>query len=138
MLGALEWASILWRGLLVGGAVLGVFAYELQHDSPRHARSAAFSAVVFCQIFNAFSARSLTRTYFELGVRSNPKMLAVTAATAALQLALTALGPTQRLFDLGPFSARVVALGVAAGLIPVTVIEVTKLLRRAFGSITPR
>jgi Ca2+-transporting ATPase len=130
MLGRAEWLAIGGRGLLVGGATLGAFAYELGHDTLRHARSTAFAVLVFAQIFNAFAARSLTRTFFSVGPFSNPRLLAVSAATVLLQLGLMAFGPTRRLFDLGPFSARVVLIGLVAGLAPMVVTEVVKVARR--------
>jgi P-type Ca2+ transporter type 2C len=130
MLGRAEWLAIGGRGLLVGGATLGAFAYELGHDTLRHARSTAFAVLVFAQIFNAFAARSLTRTFLSVGPFSNPRLLAVSAATVLLQLGLMAFGPTRRLFDLGPFSARVVLIGLVAGLAPMVVTEVVKVARR--------
>jgi Ca2+-transporting ATPase len=129
MLGRAEWLAIGGRGLLVGGATLGAFAYELGHDSLRHARSTAFAVLVFAQIFNAFAARSLTRTFFAVGPLSNPRLLAVSAVTVLLQLGLMAFGPAQRLFDLGLFSVRVLLIGLAAGLVPFAVTELVKVVR---------
>jgi hypothetical protein len=65
-----------------------------------------------------------------VGPFSNPRLLAVSAATVLLQLGLMAFGPTRRLFDLGPFSARVVLIGLVAGLAPMVVTEVVKVARR--------
>ena len=78
-----------------------------------------FSTLVFAQIFNAIAFRSFERVGFELGTFTNPRLLVVMAVTIVL-------------FDLGPFSWKVMGLSLGGGLIPATVLELWKLARRSF------
>jgi hypothetical protein len=65
-----------------------------------------------------------------VGSFTNLRLVGVVVVTALLQLGLLALPLTQRLFGLGPFSWRVLGLSAAAGLLPLAVVEVGKLVRR--------
>lgn len=130
MLGRREWTAIAIVGLLIGAVTLSVFRYELSSDTLDHARTVAFSSLVFAQVFNAFGARSFTRTFLEVGSFTNLRLVGVVLGTALLQVGLMAMPLTQRLFGLGPFSWRVLAISVGAGLVPITLVEVAKLLRR--------
>ncbi len=130
MLGKREWLAIAAVGVLIAAVTLSVFRYELTSDTLDHARTVAFSTLVFAQVFNAFGARSFTRTFLEVGSFTNLRLIAVVLGTALLQVGLMALPLTQRLFGLGPFSWRVLAISAVAGLIPLAVVEVGKLVRR--------
>lgn len=130
MLGRREWTAIALVGVVIGTVTLGVFRYELSSDTLDHARTVAFSSLVFAQVFNAFGARSFTRTFLEVGSFTNLRLVAVVVSTALLQVGLMALPLTQRLFGLGSFSWRVLLISVVAGLVPITLVELAKLVRR--------
>ena len=132
MLGKREWLRVVATGLLVGGVAFIAFERELETDTLEHARTLAFSTLVFAQIFNAVAFRSFDRVYFEVGVFTNWRLVAVMVTTIALQFGLVALPWTNDLFDLGPFSWKVMGIALGLGLVPATVIEVWKLLRRPF------
>jgi Ca2+-transporting ATPase len=132
MLGRTEWLRVFATGVLIGGVALIAFERELDVDSIEHARTMAFSTLVFAQIFNAVAFRSFDRVAFEVGLFSNPRLLAVMALTIALHLGLVALPFTNALFDLGPFSWKVMGISMLLGLVPATFIEVWKLVRRPF------
>ncbi len=138
MLGWPQWRVISWQGLLLGAVVLGAFAWARADDSLEHARTVTFSTLVFAQMFAAFSARSPTRTVLQVGFFTNPRLLGVVAVTVLLQLGLMAFPPAARLFGLGPFSWVVVGFSLGVALIPVTVIEVVKLLRGLGTKKAPR
>jgi Ca2+-transporting ATPase len=137
MLGRAEWLAVLTIGGVLGATTLGAFAWALGRDSVEHARSVAFTTLVISQMFNAFGARSFTRTFFEVGSFTNLRLIAVVALTGLLQLGLLALPVTQRLFALGPFSWTLVGAGIAAGLVPVTLVEFAKLVRRRLSRSSP-
>jgi Ca2+-transporting ATPase len=130
MLGRREWLTIAGLGVLVAVVTLAAFSLARANDTLEHARSVAFTTLVFAQLFNAFGARSFTRTFLEVGSFTNLRLVGVVVATALLQVGLLAWPVTQRLFGLGPFSWRVVAVSAGAGLIPLAVVEVGKLVRR--------
>ncbi len=132
MLGRPEWLRVIATGVLVGGVAFIAFERELEFDTLEHARTLAFSTLVFAQIFNAVAFRSFDRVSFEVGLFTNPRLIGVMVVTIALQLGLVALPWTNELFELGPFSWQVMGLSLGLGLVPATAIELWKLLRRPF------
>ena len=130
MLGRREWATIGSTGLLQTAATLGVFVWALNARDLTEARNLAFSVLVFGELFRALAARSDTRTFWEVGAISNVRLLAVVAASVLLQLTIHHLPWAQRVFDIGPLSAADCAITVVVGLVPVTLIEMSKLVRR--------
>ncbi len=132
MLGRREWLRIGAVGVLVGGVALVAFERALDLDSLPHARTVAFSTLVFAQIFNAVAFRSFDRLAFEVGFFTNPRLLAVMVLTVALHVGLVALPFTNELFSLGPFSWKVMGLSLLLGLVPATAVELWKLVRRPF------
>jgi len=132
MLGKPEWWRTAATGVLVGGVTLIAFERVLDTDSVEHARTMAFSVLVFAQVFNAFAFRSFERVHFEVGAFKNPRLLGVTVLTCALHVGLVALPFTNDLFNLGPFSWSVMAWSLGLGLVPPTVLELWKLVRRPF------
>jgi Ca2+-transporting ATPase len=85
-------------------------------------------------VLRAFAARSRTRTLFEIGALSNLRLFAVVAATVALQVWSHRSGALESFLHTGRLSWTECALTLALGAVPVTVIETTKLLRRASGA----
>jgi Ca2+-transporting ATPase len=129
MLGRAQWLRIGIIGALEAAVVLGAFLWALRsHDLPQ-ARGFAFSVIVFAELFRAFAARSPTRVLWELGVFTNARLVAAVALSVLAQLAIMAIPAAQTLFQVGPLSFAKVALTMALGLLPVTVLEVAKLLR---------
>ncbi len=132
MLARAEWSQILLTGALQTVATLGVFVWALQNRDLTEARSLAFSVIVFAELFRSFAARSSTRVFWEVGLFSNLTLVGVVAVSVLVQLGIHHIPATQRLFQIGSLSMSDCALGLLVGLIPVTVIELSKLARRAF------
>lgn len=130
MLGRREWQTIVSTGVLQAAATLGVFVWALNARNLTEARNLAFSVLVFGELFRAFAARSDTRTFWEVGALTNIRLLAVVVASVLLQLTIHHLPWAQQVFDIGPLSAADCALTLIVGLVPVTVIEMSKLVRR--------
>ncbi len=137
ILGRREWVNVALLGTLVAAVTLTAFMIARANDTLAHARTVAFSTLVFTQLFNAFGARSFTRTFIEVGSFTNLRLVGVVVVTALLQLGLLALPLTQRLFGLGPFSWRVVGESAVAGVIPLVVVELTKVVRKHLGRKAP-
>jgi Ca2+-transporting ATPase len=130
MLGRGEWAAVGVMGLLEGTLTLGVFAWGLRGGDVRWARSLAFTTLVFAELFRAFAARSPTRLLWEIGALTNLRLVAVVAASVLAQIALYEIPGTERLFQIHALGGRELAALLALGLVPVTLIELSKLARR--------
>jgi len=130
MLGRNEWRFILATGLLQAAASLGVFVWALSARDLSEARNLVFSVLVFGELFRAFAARSTTRVFWELGAFTNLKLLGVVAFSVVLQLGIHHIPAAQAMFAIGPLSATDCGLTLLVALVPVTAIELAKLVRR--------
>jgi Ca2+-transporting ATPase len=134
MLARAEWLLIASTGLLEAAVTLGVFMWALGARDLLTARSLAFSVLVFAELFRAFTARSRDRLFLEVGGFSNVPLLLVVGLSLLLQLGLLGLPWARELFQLGGLTAADIALALALGLVPVSVLELAKLLRRSCGT----
>jgi len=130
MLGRPEWHTIITTGLLQATATLAVFTWALNARDLAEARNLAFSVLVFGELLRAFAARSTTRVFWEVGAFTNARLLGVVAFSVLLQVGIHQIPATQALFDIGALSVVDWALTFLVGMVPVTVIELHKLLRR--------
>jgi Ca2+-transporting ATPase len=130
LLGRSEWLELGLVGVFEGSVVLGSFWWAQRAGDVEGARTLAFATLVFCELFRAFAARSRSLVFWELGAFTNVRLLGVVALSLVAQLALHSLPALQRLFQLGPFEAQRLAVAVALGLLPVTFLELSKLVRR--------
>ncbi len=130
ILGANQWRSIGSIAVVEAVVVLATYVWALHARNLAEARNFAFSVLVFSEVLRSFAARSDTRVFFETGVLSNLKLLAVVAVTVGIQLAIHHLPLTERLFAIGELSFGDCVLSLALGLVPVTVVEVSKLAGR--------
>ncbi len=130
MLGRAQWLRIGFRGLLQAVVALSVFAWAVANADVTTARTLAFSSLVFGELFRAFSARSATRLFWEVGVFTNLRLLAVVLVSGALQFAIHYFPAARDLFGVAALTPRHWLLAMGLGLIPVTVIELAKLARR--------
>jgi Ca2+-transporting ATPase len=136
MLGRAEWASIALAGALQTIATLGIFVWALRTRNLAEARNLAFSVLVFGELFRAFASRSATRLFWEVGPLRNMTLLGVISLSVIVQLALHHIPATQALFQIGTLSLADCTLTMLVALVPVSAIELTKLLRRAIRSRT--
>jgi Ca2+-transporting ATPase len=130
MLGRPEWRLILAIGALHGALTLSVFVWALRARDLGEARTLAFSTLVFGQMFTSLALRHRRKLLWEIGAFTNARLVAVVAATGALQLALGQIPATRALFHMSAMPAAELLLPLVAGLIPVTVLELAKLVRR--------
>ncbi|HEY8925680.1 MAG TPA: cation-translocating P-type ATPase [Polyangia bacterium] len=132
ILGRAEWLNVAWTGVLQAAVVLGVFVWGLRSGDVADARSLAFTTLVFGELFRSFASRSRTRLFWEVGAFTNLRLLAVIVASALIQVALPQVPALARLFQIPALSPLEIATSFGLGLVPVTVLELTKLVRRAF------
>jgi Ca2+-transporting ATPase len=105
------------------------FSWHLDHGIAA-ARNAAFSVLVFDELLRSLSARSDTRTIWEVGLLSNGRLLAIVGVGIALQLAIAHVPSLAAALGTSPPSLADGAVTVALGLVPMTAIELAKVVRR--------
>jgi len=137
ILGRAEWLNIAWTGVLQAAVVLGVFVWGLRAGDVAEARSLAFTTLVFGELFRSFASRSRTKLFWEVGAFTNLRLLAVVFVSALIQVAMPQIPALGRLFQIPALSAAESATSLGLGLVPVTVLELTKLLRRAWRTRVP-
>ncbi|MCC7383972.1 MAG: cation-translocating P-type ATPase [Deltaproteobacteria bacterium] len=135
MLGRPEWLSIAFTAMLQTTVTLGVFAWALERRDLTEARNLAFSVLVFGELLRAFAARSATWTFWEVGAFTNLRLFGIVVVSIALQLGLHHIPATQALFEIGDLPLSDCGLALALGLVPVSMVELSKVVRRS-ASIT--
>ena len=131
MLARAQWTVIVFTGLLEAATTLSVFLWALRAGDLAEARSLAFTTLIFCELFRAVSARSETRTFWEVGPLTNVRVLLVVLISVGVQLVIFQGAATRSFFQLEPLSLANCVLALTVGLIPVTVLEIRKIARRA-------
>jgi Ca2+-transporting ATPase len=121
---------IAFAGWMSAAVTLVAFGLELARGSLADARNAAFTVLVFEELFRSLSARSDTKIVWEVGLLSNFRLLAVVAGTVGLQLLIHNVRPLAAVFGSGPVTLDSYIMWVGLALAPVTVLELTKLARR--------
>lgn len=124
-----QWKQVVGLGVLEAAIALGLYIYFLNESDVVHARGLVFTTVVFSQVFRSFGARSSTLVFWQLGAFTNLWLLGVVIFTVCLQLSLHYLPLTQKIFQVEPLSLHETLFILPFSLIPVTVIEVHKLMR---------
>ena len=137
IMGRSEWGHVLWVGLLEASVALGLYWYLLGELDAIQARNFLFTAFVFSQILRAFGARSTTRIFWEVGAFSNVWLLGVAVVTGFLQLSLHYFPLSQEIFGLRPLSLADMLFIMPFAFIPITVIELKKLVQRLFMRTIP-
>jgi Ca2+-transporting ATPase len=135
MLGHEQWRFIISTGLLQAAATLSVFVWALSARDLSEARNLAFSVLVFGELFRAFAALSTTRVFWEVGAFTNLRLLAVVVFSVLIQLGIHHIPAAQIVFEIGPLSGADCALSLLVALVPVTMIELSKLVRRWSGRV---
>jgi Ca2+-transporting ATPase len=130
IVGRAQWLLVARSAAIEAGVTLGTFMCALETRTLIEARSLAFAVLVVSELMRAFAARSRTRTSWEVGLLSNPRLVAAVAALIAMQFAIHHLPAARRLFGIAALSFADWALVIALGLVPATVIEATKLWAR--------
>ncbi len=119
--------------VLIAGVTFGAFLYGLEvQGSLDKARTYAFSTMVIGEVLRAFAARSRTRTLFEIGAFSNLRLAVVAIASVGLQIFSHHSGILESFLKTGELTWTECLLSTAAAAVPVTILELYKLVRRAF------
>jgi Ca2+-transporting ATPase len=121
---------ILLHGLLIAAAGLAAFLLvSRQLDaSLDHARTATFCTVALAQLFFSIGCRSPRRTMPELGFFSNRYLLLAIVISLLLQIATVTVPGIRHVFGVNELPKWDWWLTFGLALMPVTVIELTKLI----------
>jgi len=136
MLGRPEWTLIVLTGLAQAATTFAVFAWTLVHRGLPTARALAFATLVFAQIIMSLAFRSRRKLLWEIGPLGNLRLLAVIALSAVLQVGILLSSVGRRLFQLAEVSPGAVGIAALCGLLPVTLLELGKIVRRLVGGRT--
>jgi Ca2+-transporting ATPase len=129
-------AAMLFHGALMAAATATAFylVYGATDSHLGQARSAAFFTISLSQLFYAFACRSDRNTMPQVGPFTNPPLAMGIAGALALQLAVLAVPPLRRLFEVEVLSGAQWLLVVGLALVPVTLVEVLKWVPRRAGA----
>jgi Ca2+-transporting ATPase len=78
--------TMLLTGVLTAGVSFAVYFFALRSESLELARTHAFAALVFAELFRSFGARSETRPLWRMNFFSNINLVVVVAVSFGLQL----------------------------------------------------
>jgi len=120
-------------GALIAISMAVGFAYVrwTSESSVGSARTVAFCIACYSQIFFAFGCRNERLVFPQLGPFSNGAMLAAIVVSGLLQLATVLIPAAQAVFDTVRPTTDQWFVIFAVSLMPVTVLELSKLARRA-------
>ena len=127
--------SILWHGLLIAAVAAAGFAWihGQSGGSLPHARAAAFSIVAFSQLFFAIGCRSRRYTMPEIGWFTNPALFWAIATSILLQVGVVSIPLTRGFLKTETLGGSTWIVVFILSLIPVTVVEASKLAGAAIG-----
>ena len=100
-----------------------------QAEGLNHARTMAFSTLIICELLRSYTARSIDKTVFEIGVFTNKKLVFATLFSFMLMLVVIyvpVLNDAFGLMDLGP---REIAVVLGSSVIPLVAGEIQKKVR---------
>jgi Ca2+-transporting ATPase len=124
---------ILYHGGLMALAALAGFwlVYENDPANLAQARTTAFGITAGSQLFFSFGCRSHHRTLFQLGLFTNPYLFGAIVISGGLQLGTVLFPFAQTVFETTMPTARSWGIIMVLAILPVTIIEISKLLRWA-------
>ena len=125
-------AILLVQAFSIALCSLAAFAFVLRVEqaSPTHARTMAFTVIVFAELFQAFNARSLRLSVFSPHLHANWNLVLAALGALALQLLLTYVPPLQRVFQTEVLSLLDLGVGAALASFTLWATEVGKLVLR--------
>jgi Ca2+-transporting ATPase len=124
--------TIIYHGMLnaIAAAIAFYLVYRGREENVTEARTAAFITLAIAQLVFSFGCRSFRYTLLQLGPLSNRWLVGAITASAALQLVVVTFPLFQPFFQVVRLSfAWEWGMIALLALAPVTIVEVTKLLR---------
>jgi P-type Ca2+ transporter type 2C len=120
-------------GCLSATVTLTAFGYTLYSGMDlARARNAAFFVLVVEELMRAFGSRNVYKPLWQVGVLTNLRLLLVVLASFALQLLISATPVMERIFQTQRVNLTECAVGVVLGVIPLSTLELIKVLGKRF------
>lgn len=122
------------QGIFMAACALLAFSYVLfvEKEGIERARTAAFIVLSVSQLFHSFNCRSQMKSFFELGIFSNPKLILAFLVSLSLQLSVVYLPPLQEIFKTQNLTLFDWALVVVLSSLPLWGMEMVKFLNKKF------
>ncbi len=122
--------SVAMVGCLSASVTIGAFGYAMHHGmSLARARNVAFFVLVVEELVRAFGARSADKPVWQIGVLTNLRLLAVVLVSLVLQVIISGSPIMEGIFQTQRITAIECVAGVLLGLIPLSVLEMAKVIR---------
>ncbi len=116
-----------WIGLLIGAIGLGLGAWYY-FGGRENWQTMVFTSLAFAQIGQALATRSSNASLFQIGLRSNPVLLAMIGVVFVLQLMVVYLPPLQGFFETRPLTLVDILVALGAGVVVFGAIELEEMI----------
>ena len=117
-------------------ACVALFAFWIYFSywktSIEHARTIAFCNIALTQVFFSMGCRSFTKTMPQVGPFSNPSLVVAIVGSVAIQVAVVSIPWSAGLLGATPLTLNDWLIVFGLSLIPVTIVELTKIVYFAF------
>lgn len=130
--------NLAFIGILTAGVSIAVFIFSLQRSGLAVARSNAFAALVFCELFRALGARSDTRPIWLINPFGNVKLISVVLLSAGFQLFAHHNDWIGRLLKTTHLDLEACLSLLAVSCIPFLCLEAVKALKSRRGDRKPK
>lgn len=117
-------------GVITAFMSLALYGYFLKTSDELTARTYTFSFLVFAELFRSFACRSEDKTFFQMGAFSNIYHLVAVALPLLFQIWLHHSGTFQNVFKVKHLEWSDCLIMIGVTLIPVTFLEVRKLIKQ--------
>ncbi|MEO8259573.1 MAG: cation-translocating P-type ATPase [Acidobacteriota bacterium] len=120
-------------GVLTAGVAFGVYLHVLRTGTPERARTYAFAALVFAELLRSFGARSDSKPVWRISMFTNANLVVVVAISFSFQVWSQHNATLGRFLKTTVVPVRDCLVLLAVGAIPLLVLEIVKVVRRARG-----
>ena len=119
-----------WQAVMLATIILFIYSWAINtYGEGAHARTIALVTLISVQLGHMFNCRSRTQSAF-VGLFRNPYLWIATLIIILLQLIAVYLQPIGRVLDTVHLTRRDWAIISVASLIPIIIVEITKLISR--------
>jgi len=120
---------ILLQGIMIG--LLGVIAFiwGVQNYNLAVARTMAFGTLAFAQLGHALNTRSQSKSFFDVGVFKNLRLIGALALCMALQFSVMNISLLSPIFHTTRLNAGQWAVIAGLSIVPIITVEIIKLMR---------
>ncbi|SHH50049.1 Ca2+-transporting ATPase [Anaerosphaera aminiphila DSM 21120] len=113
----------------LGAYVIGLTWHGDTGEGLMDARTMAFATLILAELLRAYSARSIRKTIFHIGVFSNKKLVIATAFSFALMVIVMYVPGIREIFELDNIGLKDWSVVLIASFIPLVLGEIQKVIR---------